>query len=234
MSVIRDLLAMGMDGATEVVLAGSSAGGLGALNNAKWLQSELQSVGSAELVVIFDSAWFINFQGSIYQIFDGTSSRTESEAQRHSIPTLLSVLESNEACADVRLGLPCCSSPFCLFTQTNAAGERYYPEVPTFGIFSLYDAYLLAPSLAGLETVPNSGEISVGYGIDFLLTVGEYGGEMNNTVALIDSKTTFFSYYATQCLQHVYLATSTLWGLPGASAFGRATIELERDSGSFT
>ena len=231
MSVIRDLLAMGMDGATEIVLAGSSAGGLGALNNAKWLQSELQSVGSAELVVIFDSAWFINFQGSIYQIFDGTLSRTESEAQRQNVLTLLSVLESNEACADDRLGLPCCSSPFCLFTQTNAAGERYYPEVPTFGILSLYDAYLLAPSLAALETISNSG---VGYEIDFFLTVGEYGGEMNKTVVLTDSKTTFFSYYATQCLQHVYLATSTLWGLPGASVFGRATAELERDSGDFT
>ena len=228
MSVIRDLLAMGMDGATEVVLAGSSAGGLGALNNAKWLQSELQSVGSAELVVIFDSAWFIDFRGSIYQIFDGTRNHAESEAHMQNNQTLLSLVKSNEACTDVRLGFPCCFSPFCLFTQTSEAGERYYPVVPTFGIFSLYDVYLLATSLTGLETFPNSG---VGY--DDLLTIGEYGGEMNKTVVLTDSKTTFFSYYATQCLQHVYLATSTLWGLPGASVFGRATAELQRDSGSF-
>ena len=234
MSVIRDLLAMGMDGATEVVLAGSSAGGLGALNSAKWLQSELQSVSSAELVVIFDSAWFINFRGSIYQIFDGTLSQAESAAQRQSILTLLSLLQTNEACADVQFGLPCCFSPFCLFIQANAAGERYYPEVPTFGIFSLYDSFLIAPSLAELEAIPNSVEFSVGYGMDFLLTFGEYGGEMNSTVMLTESKTTFFSSYATQCLQHVYLATSTLWGLPGASVFGRATVELERDSGSFT
>ncbi len=36
-----------------------------------------------------------------------------------------------------------------------------------------YDVYLLATSLTGLETIPNSG---VGY--DALLTTGAYGGEM--------------------------------------------------------
>ena len=233
MSVIRDLLAMGMDGAIEVVLAGSSAGGLGALNNAKWLQSELQSVSSAELTVIFDSAWFINFQGNIYREFDGTISRAESEVQGQNIQTLLSVLESDEACSDVRLGFPCCISPYCLLTQTNAAGESFYPKVPTFGIFSLYDIYLLAPSLAGLETIQNQEEMSIGYGIDFLLTVGEYGGEMNKTVMFAETQTDFFSYYATQCSQHVYLATSSLWGLPGASVFGRSSVELQRNLASF-
>ena len=233
MSVIRDLLAMGMNVASEVILAGSSAGGLGALNNAKWLHSELQSVSSAEFSVIFDSAWFINFQGNIYRELDGTISRIESEAQRQNILTLLSILESNEACRDVQLGFPCCSSPFCLLTQTNDAGESYYPKVPTFGIFSLYDVYLLAPSLNGLETIQNKEEISIGYGIDFLLTVGQYGGEINNTVVLTETQTPFFSYYATQCFQHVYLATSTLWGLPGASVFGRSSVELERDLASF-
>ena len=168
MSVIRDLLAMGMDGAAEIVRAGSSAGGLGRLNNAKWLQSELQCVGSAELVVIFDSAWFIDFRGSIYQMFDGTVNHAETEAHMQD-----NHIKGNEACTDVRLGFPCYFSPFCLFTQANEAGERYYPAVPTFGIFSLYDVYLLATSLTGLETIPNS---DVGY--DALLTTGAYGGEM--------------------------------------------------------
>ena len=233
MSVIRDLLAMGINVASEVVLAGSSAGGLGALNNAKWLHSELQSVGSAELIVIFDSAWFINFQGNIYREFDGTINRNESEIQRENIQTLLSVLQSNEACTDVHLGFPCCASPHCLLTQTNDAGERYYPEIPTFGILSLYDIYLLAPSLSRLGTIEDQGIISVGYGINFLLTVGEYGGEMNKTLLLTETENAFFSSYATQCLQHVYLATSTLWGLPGASVFGRSSVELERDLASF-
>ena len=233
MSVIRDLLAMGMDGAAEVVLTGSSAGGLGALNNAKWLQSELQSVGSAELIVILDSAWFINFQGNIYREFDGTVNRAESEAQRQNVLTLLSILGGDEACSDVRLGYPCCFSPHCLLTQRNAADERYYPEVSTFAILSLYDVYLLAPSLAGLETFQNQEEISIGYGIDFLLTVGEYGGQMNTTVMSTGIQRRFFSYYATQCFQHVYLATSTLWGEPGSSVFGTSSVELERDLASF-
>ncbi len=52
---------MGM--ATEVVLSGSSAGGVGVVNHAQWLQRQLQP--NAELLVIFDSAWFINFQGKV-------------------------------------------------------------------------------------------------------------------------------------------------------------------------
>ena len=231
MSVNRDLLAMGMDGATEIVRAGLSAGGLGTLNNAKWLQSELQSVGSAELVAIFIQPGLLTSEEvSIRYLMVHLTMLSLHEAHMQNNQTLLSLVKSNEACTDayVRFGFPCCFSPFCLFTQTNEAGERYYPAVPTCGIFSLYDVDLLAISLTGLETIPNSG---VGY--DFLLTIGEYGGEMNKTVVLTDSKTTFFSYYATQCLQQVYLATSTLWGLPGASMFGRATAELQRDSGSF-
>lgn len=49
-----------MSSATEVVLAGSSAGGVGVVNHAQWVQGELSS---AKLLVIFESAWFINFQG---------------------------------------------------------------------------------------------------------------------------------------------------------------------------
>ena len=84
-------------------------------------------------------------------------------------------------------------------------GKSYYPKVPTFGLFSLYDVYLLAPSLNGLETIQNEEEnlISIGYGSDFLLTVGQYGGEINSTVVSTETQTPFFSYYATQCYQHL-------------------------------
>ena len=48
--------------ATELVLVGSSVGGVGVINQAKWVQEQLLGTG-IELLVLFDSAWFINFQG---------------------------------------------------------------------------------------------------------------------------------------------------------------------------
>lgn len=66
-SVISDLLLFhGLSGADEVILAGSSAGGVGAMNHAKWLQEELRGRGrEGKLYVVLDSAWFIDFRGEI-------------------------------------------------------------------------------------------------------------------------------------------------------------------------
>ena len=61
-SVFRQLTDdYGLRVATELVLAGSSVGGVGVVNNAKWVREQL-GVGT-ELLVLFDSAWFVNFQG---------------------------------------------------------------------------------------------------------------------------------------------------------------------------
>ena len=35
-----------------------------------------------------------------------------------------------------------------------------------------------------------------------------------------------FSFYLPQCLQHIYLATSTLWGVTGGSLFGNGGVDL--------
>ncbi len=51
----------GLMSASEVVLAGSSAGGVGVVNHAQWAREQLSS--NIDLLVIFESAWFINFQG---------------------------------------------------------------------------------------------------------------------------------------------------------------------------
>ena len=75
---------------------------------------------------------------------------------------------------------------------------------------------------------------SLGYAIDFLRTVGEYGGTMNNTIAETESQADHFSFYVTQCFQHIYLATSSLWGPAGASVFGDSSVKLESDLGLFT
>ena len=202
------------------------------MNNIRYVKQALPS--TTDVSVILDSAWFINFQGNIFREFDGTVSLSQSEARNENAVALLDIIESNEACNDTDLGFPCCISAYCLFTQTNSAGVRYYPDdVPTFAIFGLYDIFLLAPSLAGVVQIQDE-RTAVGYAIDFLRVVGEYGGDMNGTLAFTEPQTDFFSYYVTQCFQHIHFATSSLWGAEGASVFGRSSVELDRELASFT
>ena len=52
--------------ASELVLIGSSAGGVGAINLVKWVKEEYPNL---ELKVIVDSAWFINFRDGINEQF---------------------------------------------------------------------------------------------------------------------------------------------------------------------
>ncbi len=226
-NVIQDLLNGTLQSANEVFLVGSSAGGLGVINNAKWVRDTLPP--SAHVSVIFDSAWFVNFQGVIYQEFDDTTSQEDSDSARES-PTrevLLDIIEQNVACKDTHLGYPCCISAHCLL-----ANEEYYPrDIPTFAITSLYDIYLLAPTLAQLQPV-SSERSAVGYALDFLRTIGEYGGAMTLTLEASENLGTL-SLYATECLQHIYLSTSSLWGEDGASVFGDSSIELANELASF-
>ena len=46
-------------------------------------------------------------------------------------------------------------------------------------------------------------------------------------------QTSFLSYYVTQCFQHIYLATSTLWGADGHSIFGTDTVQFTRGTSFF-
>jgi hypothetical protein len=193
-SIFRQLQSNhGMRGATEIVIAGSSAGGVGALNHAQWVRDQLSP--QTKLLVLFDSSWFINFQDGIYKIFDGTvrSVRsTISDGQR-----LLNILSSHPACADFHFGYPCCISAHCVLTRRNDMGKLlYYPEVNqrTFALFSLYDIFLLAPALAGQDDFtsnnesPNGNDADdvnlAGLLINFLRIIGEYGGEMNTTASM--------------------------------------------------
>ena len=194
-SIIQQLLAVyGMNNADKVILAGSSAGGLGVINHAKWTRETINS--STELKVFFDSAWFVDFQDSIEIIFKFKVARSMSTRNNQ---RLFQLLSSNSACNDTdQLGYPCCISAHCVMTQRNSDGElQYYPEdTPTFALFSIYDIYLLAPGLekvARLESTQrtaNTGDGNDGFGIvlDFMRIAGEYGGVMNSTLEVASSQ----------------------------------------------
>ena len=70
-----------------------------------------------------------------------------------------------------------------------------------------------------------------GYALDFLRTVSEYGGAMNRSITELQNEVDFVSFYITGCFQHIYLATSTLWGDPEETLFGSSPVELDNDVG---
>ena len=215
-SVLQTLDTMyDLQSSSEIVLVGSSAGGLGVLNSAKWMRNQFPNV---TIKVIIDSSWFINFRDGIHKEFGVVlgNKGTSINVTESCVGSLTALLRSNEACRDTRLGYPCCLSPHCVLVERSiTTREPYYPaDVPLFVLTSVYDIFLLAHALAGLVTVDNSGVSSAGLALQFITTVGEYGGAMNASLlqtATVASQTDLrFSFFATQCFQHVYLATSTL------------------------
>ena len=230
-SVIGELSALGLDSADQVLLSGSSAGGLGAVNNALWFSKQLSS--SSTLRVMFDSSYFINFQGNIFRLFDGTISQDQSDA--NSDTRLLDIVTNDPACSNTSLGYPCCISAHCVMTLRDDDGTLlYYPEdVPTLGIFGLYDVFLLAPALQGLAAVRDAGSGTIGVALDFIRIVSEYGGAMNTTLEATINGANFFSSYVTQCFQHIYLATSTLIGSEESSLLGNSGVAFTQSVASF-
>ena len=218
-SVLQTLDSMyNLHEASEIVLVGSSAGGVGVLNSAKWMREEYRNVS---IKVIADSSWFIDFRDSINQEF-GTFNQVSVERSRTNILFL-----SNEACSDTRFGYPCCLLAQCLLQERSTlTGETYYPhDVPLFTLTSVYDVFLLSNTLTGLVPLQNSGISTTGLAVEFLTIVGEYGGAMNSSLTETSNAASLsnisFSFYAPQCFQHVYLASSSLQeedGLLGSEA----------------
>ena len=193
-SVIEDLFTYhGLANAHQVLLGGSSAGGVGVMNHAGWLQEKLRRLASpqCQLLSLMDSSWFINFHGSI-----------DDQFAPNEIEDLIEKGEVVGPCASNGAGnaVSCVSSPLLL-----SDSKLYPPDIPTLVIFSRYDLYLLAVFLNQLPTYDIIG---------IMRTVAEYAGSMNTSlqsVAPLDQKSGNLSYFVTSCFQHVYFATSTLW-----------------------
>ena len=214
--------------ASEIVLVGSSAGGVGVLNSAKWVRDTFQNVS---LKVITDSSWFVNFQNSLVEVF-GTDTDTSESGSR-----LFDQLDS-EACNDTRLGYPCCVSAPCILEERSpVTDERFFPQdVPLFSLNGLYDIFLLSNSLSRFETVDDDPTLTaVGIAQDFITTVGEYGGALNTSLLDIASRASRdrlpFTYFSPQCFQHRYLTTSSL-AEPGG-LFGSEDITFSQQVVTF-
>jgi hypothetical protein len=118
----------GMNVASEIIFGGSSAGGLGVVNLAKSVS--MAKPPSAELLVIVDSSWFVDFQDGILKIFDGTTQpnpdqpRSSDSVEVENSLRLFKILQNHSSCSDLELGYPCCVSPHCVMTaRDNVTGE---------------------------------------------------------------------------------------------------------------
>ena len=214
-SVIEDLFTYHrLTKANQVLLAGSSAGGVGVANHAKWLQRRLRETASpfCRLLTMMDSSWFVDFHGVFNNQFEPDEIRE-----------LIKKREIVETCVeDYPLS--------CISAHSLLSHPDLYPrDVPTLVIFSILDLYLLTTFL---DHVPSSDVIGI------MRTVQEYAGSMNtslHTVPIIsrptDGTSGNLSYYITSCFQHVYLATSTLWG--EGRLFGNEDIGISVENNRF-
>ena len=188
-----------LNNASKVIFSGSSAGGIALFTHAKTLQTFLSP--STQFSVLGDSSWFINFQDS-FEFINGS--------------VLYYNLPAYPACRLLRHGVPCCISAPCMLTN-----NEFYPQnLKTLVFFSLYDIYLLNQTLGDQVSAENFLIFNI------LRIITELGGAMNHSLQLVESFNHDFSFIASSCLQHVFLATSSLW-VEGPFGLFAETIQEE-------
>lgn len=184
-----------LSNAEEIIIAGSSAGGIGVLNHADWVFNHvIKSQGSnANLKSIIDSGWFINFQDIL---------------QARVRPKFMSFANiSLFPCQDLSSGYPCCSSASCMIRR------GYFPaSIRLLVISSMYDIYSFRDVLRRQENKGNTTEDEFA---DNLSLVNMYGGAVNESLTLVANKASNVSIFTPACFQHIYFSTSSLLDAEG-------------------
>ena len=204
-SVFLDLLEQyNLSRAEEIILAGSSAGGIGVVNHADWVLNHfIKTKGlNAKLKTIIDSGWFINFQDSL-------EARIRAGFTSFANISLI-------ACDDVSLGYTCCPSTSCMIAR------GYYPAtIPLLLITSMYDIFLLEGPFKKLE---DQGKTADDNSADYVTFFNMYGGAMNESITTSENQASNLSVFIPACFQHIYFSTSSLLGekgvLPSSEEFG--------------
>ena len=241
-SAITDLIERdhNLINATEIVFAGSSAGGIGIINHMKWIREKVSNLTTSpndmpRMSAILDSSWFVDFRESISKLL-------RDEAQMGNRDSINVTIEENELFQSITQHETCqvmsatSDIPCCLLAECVLSNSSLYPidDIPTLLILSLYDVYVLAISLRE-EIILNSSSVNEsscplqlcseweggtgssslstgGFSVSYLQRVSEYGGVMNASVTNLAMKNSQFSYYVTSCFQHIYFSPSNLVG----------------------
>lgn len=148
---------------------------------------------------------------------------------------LLKLLKSHESCLDTSRGFPCCLSAQCLLSSSDPeTNEPYFPRnVSLFVITSLYDVFILGRAIDNVSVYySDMDDTPVSLAVEYLTLVGEYGGVMDNSLVQIqESGNVDLTFYVSQCFQHIYFATSTLWGEGGL--LGVHPVQINSEIGTF-
>lgn len=188
--VITDLCRIGMENASEVILVGSSASGVGVLNHAQWVQARLNNT---RIRLIIDSAWFINFEMVL------------SNMVNDELGQLYNITATDiPSCLDITHGYPCCLSPACHLMHDSLPSEL--PD--TLFIHSQFDIYTL-------QFIFRDSTRQFEFTLTNVLRLfNTYGSAM-----VTNSDITFyrgnFSFFIPSCGQHRYLVPSEFWSADG-------------------
>lgn len=126
---------------TEIILAGSSAGGVGVMNHLPIVSQIFQdNANNIEIRGIVDSSWFINFEDNFLQFWDTESAQDLSNF--HTFPKLKDS-DAESQCAMEYGGIPCCFQGDCL--EHHGAFNDYH----LLFIQSKHDIYMLQSSVVG-------------------------------------------------------------------------------------
>ena len=202
--------------ATQIVLAGSSAGAVGALVHAEYVEAFIMEAWQREnpsrplsswplqqLRLIIDSGWFLDYYGQFGVI-------ATAALQSWSIPSAEFVCMAPERSVGELINgaqpIPCCFLAHCVAPYLPARIHALFVQ-------SMYDAFLLslgATKLLG-NLVPSLLPSSLGQGtmtslVDIVTLLNNYGGAYNQSMASMNAGAhSNIHFFVPACLQHVYI-----------------------------
>ena len=179
-----------LSAATEVLLAGSSAGGLASLNHVRWAVHRVFPK-TATVSILLDSAWFVDFYGQVGQIVP--------EEMRERM-----AFSKNHLCRKRDGPAPCCISASCLLESGHVR-----ENIRVLVVNSRHDVFVLGRALTAMaeDGLFDKDDDAV----KVRSAVSEFGGIVNATLTRSLHARPTLSVVQVGCAQHVYTSVSTLW-----------------------
>ncbi|XP_063682664.1 uncharacterized protein LOC134817454 [Bolinopsis microptera] len=188
----------------DIVLAGSSAGGIGVINHIRLTKGLfLPTFSDVRVRGVVDSSWFINFEDNFLLFWDSTSA--DELTGYKSFPNMVSDEDTRKQCSLEYGGMPCCFQADCM------EHHMAFTDLELLFIQSKNDIYLLQSSL--IRSLQSRSLQKKGFDAIALSHVADIASSYSGAMILSvnSTKNTKLSYYLTSCLQHVYLAPSSFW-----------------------
>lgn len=188
-----------LQSASKILLAGSSAGGLAAINHVRWMMHHLLR-NDTSVSLLLDSSVFVDFYSQAAQLMP------QVIHERAKLSTL-------RMCAKRDGPVPCCVSVACMLQRNHVPRH-----VRVLLLASRHDVFILGRALNAMD---DDGMLdSDADSLRVRTTVSEYGGVVNATLSRALHAHAAVSVVQVGCAQHVFFAASSLWTDDGVLAGG--------------